>query len=276
MPRDVGEHRLYEEAVHQRRLLTPKLLGPAIVAWWDANDPGSLILPNDSANPSGVANWIDKTGYDRNFAQSAISQRPTLDVGTFKGRNSIKFTKALAQFLSLSNFPASGLTGGLGVYFVARWQSIAGVSANDIQIIIENESRFIIQDRTDQANDPFQVAHLPTGGNGALGSVGAGDDAWKIFGGVMVKGSDTIFVNGTQRVSGTNIASFTTNANLRLGTGAALNRFFNGWMSEIIITSDLSAYMRQRIEGYLSWNNRLVDTLSPTNPFINRPPLIGD
>lgn len=273
MPRGINP---VDEAMLQGRLWTPKLLGPSVVAWWDANDLSSLTVPGDIANPDGVSDWVDKSGYGRDFAQATITQRPTLELGAFKGRNAIRFTKSSSQFFSLSNFPATGLTGGLGVHFVARWQSIAGSSTNDIQIIIENETRFIIQDRTDLVSDPFQVAHLPTGGTGALGAVSAGDDTWKMFGGVMVTGTDTIFVNGTQRVQGTNTQSFNTNANLRLGTGAALNRYFNGWISEIIITSDTSANTRERIEGYLSWNNLLADSLNPAHPFVYRPPLIGD
>ena len=267
MPRGISR---YDEAKLQSRLWTPDILGASLVCWYDADDLSTIAVS------TGVSEWRDKSGNGRNLSQSTGSQQPALNIGDFNGRNSISFTKASSQSLALTNFPTTGLTGGLGVHFAAKWQSIAGTASGDIQVLMELQSSFVIQDRTDVLNDPFQVAHLPTGGNGALGAAGLGDNQWKIVGGVMTTGTDKIFENGQERVSGTNIASFTTNANLRVGMNSSSVRHYNGSFSEIIITSDLSDYTRQRIEGYMAHKFGLFQVLWSDHPFLARPPLIGD
>lgn len=267
MPRGVS---VYNEAVLQGRLWSPNAIAPSLVVWFDADDLSTITTA------TGVSEWKDKSGNNRHLSQAVGSQQPELQIQVENGRNSIKFNKSSSQFLSMTNFPSIGLTGGLGVFFVGRWLSIAGASAADIQVIMENDGRFIIQDRTDIATDPFQVAHLPTGGNGAQVSPGIGDNVAKVIGGVMVTGTDTIFVNGTQRGSGSNPTSFATSATLRVGTWVGLSRYFNGSLSEIVMTGNTTEIARQRIEGYLSWKWGLQSSLLPTHPFYNRPPLIGD
>lgn len=286
MPRAIGRLRQYDEAVHQRRLWTPKLLGPSLIGWWDANDSSSLTMPNDAANPNGVSVWADKSGYGRNFAQSTISQRPTLSVGGFGGRNSIKFTRSLSQCLDLSNFPTSGIT-QLGVYIVVDWLTI-GTTINDgTQVIIDNANNattgWVFQDRPDIANKPLQIAYNPapsTPTYGAIDTANTGNDVWKVLGGVFVggaSGSASLYDNDNLRSSVANPNTLTLNSQLRLGSFIGQNsRFFNGAISEIIIVSDATGYTRQKIAGYLAWNNRLNDSLFSTNPFLSRPPMIRD
>lgn len=277
MPRGVSR---YDEAQLQGRLWRPSTVAPNLVGWWDADDLSTITVS------TGVSEWRDKSGNGRHLSQATSGNQPALNLNNLNGRNTIKFTRSSSNRLDLSNFPTTGIT-ELGVYFVTKWLTTGTSVVNDTQSLIDNNnaatSGWVFQDRPDLTNKPLQAAYSPAPGSGAsygaVDTAQTGNDAWKIVGGVFVggaSGSATLFDGGTQRASTSNTNTLTLNASLRIGGFLSGNsRHFNGAFAEIIIVSNATAIVRQRIEGYLAWKWGLASSLDASHPFYNRPPLIG-
>lgn len=272
MPRGVS---VYDEARLQGRLWQPTTIAPNLVGWWDAADLSTI------SSPSGVSEWRDKSGNSRNFSQATGSKQPTLNIGELNGKNTISFNKTANQIMSLSNFPTSGLTAGIAVYMILKYQTItfAG-NYNNIQGILTNNvypNGFVIQDRPDLSQS-LQVEHITSGSSIAASLTGAGDNQWKLLSGLMISGAgggDIIYVNGGLKASGNWTGSFVPQSGLILGGVGVDFRTYNGSISEIIIVSNTSNMLQQVIEGYMSWKWGLQSSISPTHHFYNRPPLIG-
>lgn len=270
MPRGVSP---FDRAFLQGRLWTPAAIAPSLVTWWDADDLSTITVS------TGVSEWKDKSGNGRNLSQATGSQQPALNIGNFNRRNSIRFTKTSSQFLSITNFPTTGITQS-GIYFV-----FTPADDGTIQTYVDNDTQFqgsgigVFYYDTGASRIAYYRAttgvYTPVTDSQAIGS-----DTLRIIGGASIGGTggtDTLFVNGRQAGTKSTTTTLSSLSGFRVGGQTNYtNRWFNGFMCEIIVVSDASAYVRQRIEGYLAHKWGLVSSLYGDHPYLSRPPLIGD
>jgi hypothetical protein len=89
-------------------------------------------------------------------------------------------------------------------------------------------------------------------------------------------GRATMFLNGLQRVTTTNGATFTNSTGLVIGArmgGGTIQNFLNGVIGEVILFNrPLPTNQRQQVEGYLAWKWGLEANLPSTHPFKLFPP----
>ena len=269
MPRGVNA---LDRAFLQGRTFAPSVLAPSLVAWWDADDLSTIAVS------TGVSEFRDKSGNGRHLSQATGSRQPALNIGDNNGRNSIKFTRSSNQLLTLSNFITTGATNILAIFAMIKYSTTGTLTTDEQRIIDNNGGNGIVwRDAPAAANQPFQVVRNVT----ALSDTSkTGDDTWKVISTSHRATSpvgDTIFVNGTQKATNS-VSTLTLNADFGVGArpSAPTTNNFNGSLSELIIVTDTSAYTRWRIEGYLAWKYGTVGTLDAANPFLSRPPMIGD
>lgn len=92
------------------------------------------------------------------------------------------------------------------------------------------------------------------------------------------RASDNVFeVNGTSfAVSSTNFNPPTGNMGVG-GEGTRDADHYDGTIHGMIIyPRELTAYERQRATAFMAWNHGRPELINAANPFVNRPPLIGD
>ena len=248
--------------------------------WLDAADVNSVGL-----NGSRVTAWRDKSGNNRNFIQTTVSNQPTY--GTFLSQPGILFTGASFTYLSNTYIQ----TGSAGRNMFIVFYDIA-TSANSF------------------GNPP--ILYMATGGinqagdwrgafDGALNYLGV--DArqaaylystspartamrsrrciamWGIVSGAAFN-TAYVYGNGTQFTTLVNSFAFTGQLNVQNlglthigGSGPGSGGYLTSVISEVLYyASDITTPQRQQVEGYLAWKWGIVNDLPANHPFKNSPP----
>lgn len=255
------------------QLWRPSNLGSALALWLDAEDAASITL-----NGATVSQWNDKSGNGRHVSQAAAANQPTYIASGLNGLPIVDFVLSNSTFLQTNAFPTTGIT-SLSVAVIARWTTF-GTSISTIQTLIDNAHTgtqgFVLQDRPDAPNRPLSAVHLPNAVSGAMDTAQTGDGTWKIITSRFISGgNDFLSVNGGAENVTVNGGQFNLMPSLRLGGMVANLRWFDGEMSEVVITnSALSTADRQRLEGYLAWKWALEANLPVGHPFKSAPPFV--
>lgn len=85
---------------------TPASLS-GLALWLDASDAATITTA------TGVSAWADKSGNGRNATQATGTAQPTVQSAAQNGKNTLRFTGANSQFLTLAsalNFSSTGYT----------------------------------------------------------------------------------------------------------------------------------------------------------------------
>lgn len=249
MPRGVSR---YDEASLQGRLWSPQALRPLL--WLDASDVSTITI----ATPGGVSEWRDKSGNGLHVSQATAANQPSLVKNGIKGIQAIDWGAAPnSKSLNRSS---------LSSYSPVRYYGVAEYDGAD-----------------PSTGTRTVVSHNYTAQGDILQLVNASVEWW-------TPGINRTFLNGAETSSGTalpTVASpfvFGTNnspssARTDLYVGNDRNLASRGWIGKLGEILSLSAIPNSRekalIEGYLAWKWGLVESLRPTHPFYNRPPLIG-
>jgi hypothetical protein len=266
MPRGLNP---YDEAQLQRRLWTPDLLRPAL--WLDAADRSTITIA------TGVSQWRDKSGNERNATQSTAANQPAYTIGGLNGRNILTFDGTNDHLLhSFNASPAPH-----SVFAVARRTSGGGGSG--YQVLFEAiglNSAFGV-------NISAKAFNLTNWGEYINSWIDSGQSLLNNWSAVAMisptatSGTETLDTNGrtttvayTARYPGDAFARQAIGADPGFGLGDGV---LKGDIAEIVVfMSALSKSGRDLMIGYLAWKWGLVSKLLASHPFCNRPPLIGD
>jgi hypothetical protein len=289
MPRG---YNIIDEAILQNRLWLPDVLRPAL--WLDANDDSTITID------TGVSEWRDKSGNERNFTQGTGGTQPTYTLDGLNGKSVLSFNgsqyltsisaASVWNFLHNTNgstviavwkagnvsdpnavYSLMGNNGGLSanIGFYIIYDDRVSSSRNDRTISVisrgisgQNTVVNITADGAHPANTPTIISQVADPNNGTAANRS------------FLRTNRTLTQNNTDL-----FAPVATNASFALQIGAAGNNVvpLTGYIAEIIILSSIASNStRQILEGYLAWKWGLQNNLSQDHPFLNRPPFIGD
>lgn len=261
MPRGTS---IYDEARLQGRLWTPLNLGSALIAWWD---PSQGVVQN----ATGVVSWADRVGGVVASYITANSQ-PSWSPTARNGRPGIVMTTN-SQSLSFtpgSNWPV----GAVPLSVAAVGYCSSGVGTGDYRGIFgygESGSGL-------EVYDGASYLRVSSAGNGDLVST---TKKWygvdQIFIATSTGSTAIIYAAGVSAASGSvPITPDLTGG--AIGTGIQYNGdYWNGVIQDILLISGvLTLSQRRKMNGFLAWKNNLLKLPAASDPFKNRPPLIGD
>jgi hypothetical protein len=254
---------------------TPRDLGAALAAWWDADDAATLTLA------TGIGQWADKSGNGRHLGQATPSLQPAASPGSLNGRAGISFNKAFLSSLAA----AAPITGAMTLVVIASNDAAAsnnrgllalypaGAAAdyNAVSAIVAMEQ---------MANGSYQSyavnavgVNSGAGVAGAAGRMlstekdGANAFAFRLNGALApVTGATIASVNlatattilvGGRNVGGPNVATYG----------------YVGTIHEILLVgSALAQADRQKLEGYLAAKWGLQALLPASHPYKSTAP----
>jgi hypothetical protein len=238
-----------------------------LAIWFDAADLSTITYG------TGVSQWRDKSGFGRNAAQATGTNQPTWNASLQRGYPSIFFAGASApdKYMTLSTLSGNGWTsaemfyvwrstndptvGSNGGSPVGQWGSSGTVDAEPWTDGIVYQGNLSTTRKT--TVNPVTPLTQPN-----ISNVRSAANDWSYW------------LNGVSLYStATNTVGFGSTPLIGFSTTAA----FQGYLSEIILINNVvSAYLRQKTEGYLAWKWGIAKNLSGSHPFVNRPPNIGD
>jgi hypothetical protein len=289
MPRG---YNIVDEAILQNRLWLPNVLRPAL--WLDASDISTITIA------TGVSEWRDKSGNQRNVTQATGATQPTQTLGGLNGKSVLSFngSQYLTSPAAVSTWNFLHNTNGSTV--IAVWKAGNVSDPNAVYSLIGNNAGvsgnigfyIIYDDRVSSSRNDRVLIQISRGisGQSAVQNITA-DGAYPantptIISQVADPNNGTAANRSFLRINRTLIQNNTdlfapvaTNASFALQIGACGNNIIPlvGYIAEVIILSSIASNStRQILEGYLAWKWGLQNNLSQDHPFLNRPPLIGD
>ena len=268
MPRGISR---YDEAAFQGRLWTPAVDGRNIDLWFDVADIITI-----SCNASGVTDWKDKSGNNRNLTQGVSSQQPQFSPINFIGKPSITFDGND----KLQN-PSAGALNVNNVTFITVIRFRTGSNVDVAIGLGPLGSAFPNQSR---------VLYNNAGGNLSFGAwandVTSGfsvdtDGKFNLFSCIQNGTAISFYKNGTadstlpRTLASSPLAVSTDRINL--GDSESNLDGFTGDLAEVLVFYSAQPYSYvSKVEGYLAWKWGLEANLGSTHPFASRPPTIGD
>ena len=289
MPRG---YNIVDEAILQNRLWLPNVLRPAL--WLDANDESTITID------TGVSEWRDKSGNERNFTQGTGGTQPTYTLDGLNGKSVLSFngSQYLTSISAASVWDFLHTTNGSTV--IAVWKAGNVSNPNTIYSLLGNNGAasanigyyLIYDDRAGIPRNDRLLAQISKGVSGQSPVENVTADGVHpantpvIISQVADPNNGTAINRSFLRINRTltqnNVNTFaptSSNASFSLQIGAAGNNVvpLTGYIAEIIILSSIASNStRQLLEGYLAWKWGLQNNLSQDHPFLNRPPFIGD
>jgi len=250
----------YDEAQLQGRLWTVEQLTPALVSWYDANDPTTITIVTNFFG-SRVSEWRDKSGNNRHVAQSNEVERPTYNYSGLNGRPAVVWPNNVNNCsLAWTGSAYSPIRSYAVARFVPNPEAPPRVGLCSHNYSVQPDIAITIVSPAPSSSPLF----------------------WDVnFGGVgFHNGSSVAEANTYNTVINpfiwTNVSGSTSRTVLWIGSDRGLAT--RGWMGQIseFIQISIVPTLRERnlIEGYLAWKWGI--SLVADHPFANRPPLIGD
>lgn len=247
MPRGLS---IYDSAAMQGRLWTPDIFRPLL--WLDASDLRTISIA------TGVSEWRDKSGNGLHVSQATGASQPSLIQNWLNGKSAIDWGSVLNS---------KNLYRSVSSYSPLRYYGIADYDGAN-----PSTGYATIYGHTFAGSfDVLQVNISSTlwyPGNSAVQTFlnGSGSSSF-----TCLPTISNPFVFGTDNGTTSN------RSDLWIGSDRAIsNRSWVGKIGEIIALSAIpNSRERSIIEGYLAWKWGLAESLLPTHPFYNRPPLLG-
>jgi hypothetical protein len=220
---------------------------PNIISWWTVTDESTLSIV---AGTNRVSEWRDKIGTN-NFAQTGVNARPFYTDDDITSQKVISFPTT-SENLSLGY----DLNGSNKLFYIVYRKP---TTVNTV-ILIETggSSEYLYL----QYGNTFFV------GNGTQ-TVGIETNAFMLRGAY----SGTSGTSVVRYSNGVAQAATTFNSNVRWGRMGAAIQAGNFRVRELVFVNGNPVEAdRQKLEGYLAWNNDIVDKLPADHPYKNAPP----
>ena len=230
----------------------------ALVAWWDASDSNTITIT------TGVSQWDDKSGNLRHLTQNTAVNQPMYLTNAINGYPVLMFTNTASYYIQNTNTFHVGM-----IFFVATANTNSTAS---LATLMGNNN-----DNADIRRNNVTLFYR---------GLGQAQDA-----------NDFVYPQSIQYINGIFTNLFTHNIphiySGQLGTGAngggnyttytigrassSLGRYWNGYVGEVILYSTaLTAFNRQKIEGYLAWKWGLQSSLPTDHPYYSSAPTYRD
>jgi hypothetical protein len=238
--------------------------------WLDAADASTITTVSGA-----VSQWNDKSGNGRNVFQSGSSSRPAYNASGFNNKGALAFDGSNDLLESVASITTGTYTGEFNVFWVGTRNSNGGT------VITERSSALV---GSSQWLNLSNVQYISSDGQNASANHTISSTTFNLLtttGGLVfhrhAPGSrDTLFLNGTQVTVTAGTASNITGGTsyFRVGAREAGNgQFFNGSLCEIIVMlSNPSTDIRQRMEGYLAHKWELTASLPNDHPYKSSAP----
>jgi hypothetical protein len=234
--------------------------------WLDAADSSTVTTVSGA-----VSQWNDKSGNGLNTTQGTADNRPSYQTSSLASKNTIQFDGndgLVRTNASISKNASSSL-----IYAVAKGATSGTQGICLLTVDSDGGARQYLY---------FAANNLSAGGRRldtdsfqSISSSITHDNAWVIAGSRHVWSSSDLFLyqNGTERASSLTFqtdgnTSNTDSTSLVIGNNAGINQSLTGNIAEmIVITPDPTAFVRQRIEGYLAHKWGLTANLPNDHPY---------
>lgn len=259
----------------------PNCLGTVLLMWLDATDQATVF--QDTAglvmvtNGTSVARWNDKSGHGVDATQATAGNRPVYNTGVDTYLNFTTNWSSIFTFMNstLSMNGVTGFNGAVGSMFgVVNSTSTGGNSYISLMSFRNgggNLTGFSTPNSTNWGMDWWTngVYNWNTGAaitNGANAVIGFSNTS----------GAQTFSLNGTiyaNTVATTTISDNATTLVIGNDPCCGNTRYYNGRISELlIIKENLSASVRNQVEGYLAWKYGTSGTLPGAHAYKNYAP----
>jgi hypothetical protein len=220
---------------------------PNVISWWSAYDEDTISLV---AGTNRVSEWRDKIGTN-NFTQATAGNRPFYLDDEVTAQKVISFPSN-AESLSLGR----DLVGSNKFFYMVYRKPATGNTA----ILVE-------------FNSVSQYLYLQYGNSFFVGqvsqTVNIETNAFMLRGAYSGTAGSTV-VRYSNAVAQ---AATTFNADVRWGRIGAAIQAGNFRVRELVFVNGNPVEAdRQKLEGYLAWNNDIVDKLPADHPYKNAPP----
>lgn len=239
--------------------------------WLDASDTSTVTL-----NGSDVSQWNDKSGNNKNAAQSTAAKQPAYSSNQLNGYHGIVFN-GTSDCLRI---PSISLNTFTTVFFVMKNPSGGAFFIEHSQNASNFDGFYIYGNQGNSAHT--RRAGTTNAGNFATGYWTGTSDVIITINTVSNPSvaADIFrpFKDGTAVTRNVTAATTLTNSSVTtaLNIGARDNgtvAFFNGNLYELIIcNSSLSASDQEKVEGYLAWKWGLQNNLPVTHPYKSAAP----
>jgi len=249
-------------------------MDPSLKAWWDGNDTSTMVLGGvTSAGSKPVQTWTDKSSHGYTATQATAANRPTYFAHMLNGKGGLRFTRANNNiFTSTDN--DNLFSTGFAIYYVVQ------------PLSAPSSSQSVLAQSTSTSGAPglgFSVADtnapalaISDFGSSATGSASLKNtsrvpciDGFISSQGVPATGGSlkaTPYLNGTAgSVLTQNIRAYTATG-LTIGS-TRFNSPFDGYLYEIVVSSDTTAVTRQKYEGYFAAKYGLLGFLPAGHPY---------
>lgn len=229
---------------------TPLQLGSSLLAWWDASQPSTVIRSG-----SLVSSWRDVVaGYAAE--QTVDASKPTYDETLYGGAGALVFNGTSSVLTYEAQPLPSGATPS-EVWVVADQQALIGdASSRTVFSYGGNSSAAARNLRRVVSGGVSLVAAITGTGGGASTAVGPNTTQW--LGRAVARGTfGAAFVTAYKDgIAGTPVAAVPSTGTTRVVIGAATTdvpaAFWNGTISDALVTTALSAEQAAMLHSYLS------------------------
>ena len=260
--------------------------------WLDASDTTTITTVG-----SGVSQWDDKSGKNRNFVQATGVLQPVTNSSSLNNLNVLTFASSYVKSNSTnSTWTFLHNTSKSSVFFVIRPGLVSnpdvsyGLLGTDggtvlrpgMYVRFDDRQAFSYDNSVLSVSATTQFATninlLETSPSGVLPA-----NNWNILGvelnlgSVVASGRCVHYVNGipfpSSNTYNTSLSNVTPSTSLEIGSaGSGVWPLFGNIAEVVIISGALSSGNRQLTEGYLAWKWGLVSGLAAGHPYKNSPP----
>lgn len=229
--------------------------------WLDAADASTITTVSGA-----VSQWNDKSGNGRNATES--TNRPTLTANALSGKNAVTFDGTNDQLIISSKF-LSAYPVLIAAVVKENNGGFGGILTTHSDI---NDSSVALK-----INSARKFEYDPGAGIAVIASTSTGS-SWGTVVGVSQANNDHLLTyNGATEVTSSAAATITGEANVTyLGKYRAFDADVNFAAFDlaelVVLTANVNAATRQRIEGYLAHKWGLTANLPNDHPYRWTPP----
>jgi hypothetical protein len=261
--------------------------------WLDASDTTTITTVG-----SGVSQWDDKSGKNRNFVQATGVLQPVTNSSSLNNLNVLTFASSYVKSNSTnSTWTFLHNTSKSSIFFVVKPGFVSNpdisymLLGTDAGTVFRPGMYVLFDDRQSSSkdNNVSSVSSTRIGGTVNINLVEISPSGilpannWNILGvelnigSAVASGRCVHYVNGipfpSSNTYNTAVLNATPSTSLEIGAGGSGVFPLSGNIAEVVIISGaLSSGNRQLTEGYLAWKWGLVSGLAAGHPYKNSPP----
>jgi len=232
---------------------------PSLETWWDGNDTSTMTFSSGMV----VQTWTDKSSHHYAATQGTASQRPTYVPDLLNGKGGLRFTRTNNSLLT-STDNDNAFSRGFSVFYVIQPLSMP---ADNLSVLTQSTSTVGepgLGFTSAGANAIAEFGFSETGGALKNASFVPYIDEFVSATGAPLAGGAfkaTPYVNGA---AGSALDQTISHAYTATGLHIGSDKFddsYDGYIYEIVVSSDTTMATRQKYEGYFACKYGLLGFL---------------